>query len=549
MNQAKYIWLCVLGMSLAGCGGGSSSSDSTSTAEPEPPSEKVTVTIEDTEVTEGNTGTNDLVFNIQVSGHESSITLEYSTRDATATADEDYETTSGTVTFEVGESSKQVVVPVIGDVLYSDDDPTESFSLEIQETERTESLIATGTIINDDMSKSEALDQAISLISEEKDSRINTEYHTYNANLTVDLEADGDLDYVLLFADEIDSNNRLNEATPMTYLVNNEGQGFEVVDTDIRAFYRFFEVVDVNGDGLDDIFLVADHLAREVNGELRRESAPWLLIQSQNGELIDRSDWLEQKFGDWHGLESIDIDSDGDTDFVASALIDGLYFFINDGSGNFTVTQEGIPADFVSENATDGYFPSTTSITAADLNNDNFKDLLRGDSEDNFSSSSGTAPTLDVLINDVPGFSFQRQENVIENVYYTDSQDDDIQVIVSMESIDYNDDACKDAVIYQTDYRNNHTISILESNCVGGGNISYVFHENSSRWFDQIIVEDINADGLEDIYMVQSGLIANAQAPILLNRGSGEFEKVDYSEDFNMSLLGTIYYRSPSRDF
>ena len=54
------------------------------------------------------------------------ITVDYETRDGTATAGADYTATSGTLTFTVGQRSKTVRVPILDD---SHDDDGEIFTL------------------------------------------------------------------------------------------------------------------------------------------------------------------------------------------------------------------------------------------------------------------------------------------------------------------------------------------------------------------------------------------------------------------------------------
>jgi len=78
------------------------------------------------------------------------ITLEYTTTDGTATtANSDYIPTSGTVTFNPGETSKTVPVQVVGDTTYESDETfAVNFSSPTNATIATSQ--ATGTIQNDD---------------------------------------------------------------------------------------------------------------------------------------------------------------------------------------------------------------------------------------------------------------------------------------------------------------------------------------------------------------------------------------------------------------
>lgn len=90
---------------------------------PLPPS----LRINDVTVTEGNTGTVAANFTVTLSGASTeAITIAYATGNGTgtATADSDFTSTSGTVTFAPGETSKTVTALVIGDRLA---EPNETF--------------------------------------------------------------------------------------------------------------------------------------------------------------------------------------------------------------------------------------------------------------------------------------------------------------------------------------------------------------------------------------------------------------------------------------
>jgi hypothetical protein len=76
----------------------------------------------DASAVEGETGTRNAVFHITVTPHAGVMTVSYATADGTATAGSDYQAVSGTLTFNPGETSKDVVVPIIGDTLVEGDE-------------------------------------------------------------------------------------------------------------------------------------------------------------------------------------------------------------------------------------------------------------------------------------------------------------------------------------------------------------------------------------------------------------------------------------------
>ncbi|MBI1903857.1 MAG: calcium-binding protein, partial [Planctomycetia bacterium] len=91
-------------------------------------------------VTEGNSGTVDAVFTVTLSAASSEmVSAFYATANGTATAGSDYVTTSGTVSFAPGETSKTVAVAVNGDTAL---EPNETFFVNL--------LIPVGATLLDD---------------------------------------------------------------------------------------------------------------------------------------------------------------------------------------------------------------------------------------------------------------------------------------------------------------------------------------------------------------------------------------------------------------
>jgi hypothetical protein len=82
-----------------------------------------TVSIYGSGVTEGNSGSQFLNFTIQLSGPATqTTTVDYATSDGSTTAGLDYQAASGRMTFNPGEMTKYVSVPVYGDTLYEQND-------------------------------------------------------------------------------------------------------------------------------------------------------------------------------------------------------------------------------------------------------------------------------------------------------------------------------------------------------------------------------------------------------------------------------------------
>ena len=121
--------------------------------------DNVTITIDDVNLTEGDSGYKDFNFTVTLSSpHTEQIELKYHTEETqfgndNATADLDYETTKGTLTFKPGEAgSKIVTIRVVGDRIIENN---ETFNVILELVSNTSDTYLTddtglGTIINDD---------------------------------------------------------------------------------------------------------------------------------------------------------------------------------------------------------------------------------------------------------------------------------------------------------------------------------------------------------------------------------------------------------------
>lgn len=110
------------------------------------------VSVSDTSVTEGNSGTRNALFTVALSAKSATtVTVAFATANSTASAGSDYQATTGTVSFAPGETSKTVAVPVNGDTAVELD---EQFTLALRAPSGATlaRATATATIINDDVS-------------------------------------------------------------------------------------------------------------------------------------------------------------------------------------------------------------------------------------------------------------------------------------------------------------------------------------------------------------------------------------------------------------
>lgn len=109
------------------------------------------LTIANTSIAEGNSGITNAVFTVNLSAASTeTVTVGYTTADDTALSESDYTATSGLLTFEPGQTSQTIQVPIVGDELVESD---EAFFINLADP--TNATITTaqaiGSIINDDV--------------------------------------------------------------------------------------------------------------------------------------------------------------------------------------------------------------------------------------------------------------------------------------------------------------------------------------------------------------------------------------------------------------
>ena len=108
------------------------------------------LSVNDVSIVEGNLGTTAMEFKVALSSASAkAISVAFATADTGATAGVDYQSATGALTFDPGETLKSVFVQVIGDTAF---EPTETFSLTLSAP--VDATIAdgvgVGTILNDD---------------------------------------------------------------------------------------------------------------------------------------------------------------------------------------------------------------------------------------------------------------------------------------------------------------------------------------------------------------------------------------------------------------
>jgi hypothetical protein len=111
----------------------------------------VLISIADSSVVEGNVGTTPMTFTVTLAAPATgTVTVNYATTPGTATAVADFIAETGTVTFAPGDTSEEITIDVVGDVLF---EPNETFTVTLSSPSANGAISdgsATGTITNDD---------------------------------------------------------------------------------------------------------------------------------------------------------------------------------------------------------------------------------------------------------------------------------------------------------------------------------------------------------------------------------------------------------------
>jgi uncharacterized delta-60 repeat protein len=108
------------------------------------------ISIDDISLTEGDSGTKSFDFTVTLSQASNlTVKVDYATAQGTATAGTDYQQTSGTLTFNAGETAKSISVLVNGDTV---NEPDEAFTLNLSNpvNATVSDNQGSGTILNDD---------------------------------------------------------------------------------------------------------------------------------------------------------------------------------------------------------------------------------------------------------------------------------------------------------------------------------------------------------------------------------------------------------------
>jgi len=379
----------------------------------------------------------------------------------------------------------------------------------------------------------------------------------------IDINDDGIKDLLIIGSKLV--NSWINKA----YIYTNDGNG-NLTETDSFAFDQSafivsLELLDLNGDGLEDMFITenkspvlsetrlyinngngnfvdrnrlpigevgySNMAFADVNGDEHEDviitgrnrlglRTVRLYINNGNGSFIEKTDvpFHQVERG---GIAFSDIDEDGDEDVLISGITpDGIRLtnlYLNDGDGNFTEEQE---TPFV--NLAYG------AAIFSDLNGDSHEDLLIAGQTD------GGERITRMYTNDGNGHFTEQTNTPFAGVF-----------MCSIEVADVNGDDAQDVLITGRS-QSSGSIARLYTND-GGGH----FTELASASFEGVgngagKFSDVNGDGHQDILIIGAGSWG-ASARLYLNDGSANFEEVE-DIPFEGASYGSVAFSDVNAD-
>ncbi|WP_411893432.1 FG-GAP-like repeat-containing protein [Winogradskyella sp. A2] len=255
---------------------------------------------------------------------------------------------------------------------------------------------------------------------------------------------------------------------------------------------------DVNGDGNEDVFI----------GGSKGNSGK--LFINRNNHFVEGNNSIFNTNKVSEDGESVFFDADGDGDLDLYVCSGGIEFskfspnyldklYINDGKGNFTVSQQILPT-------VNGYHSSST-VTVADVDNDNDLDLFVG--ERSIPKKYGDPASGYLLINDGNGI-FSEKSADLASEFLT------LGMITDAQFIDIDNNSSQDLIVVgefmgiRVFKNTDGSFKEIENNKLS----------NLRGWYNTIEKADIDGDGDDDLIVGNHGLNsrfrASADNPIKL---------------------------------
>ena len=528
ITVTRKLWLCPLIVFVTACGGGGGGSGTAPSAARPPVTPAIQISITDSSVAEGDTGTTVMEFSVSLNNAtDSTVSVSYTTADGTATAGDDYLAANGTLSFLSGETQQIVEVTIIGDIEYSDNDTDEYFVLSLSNPSGASlgpSNSAIGSILNDDLSKREAYDGLVVLYNDEFLEQILFPSQLPGSSAidrlaNIDLDGDNDLDVIagsMLGDNEAEGRREFGEI----YLFrNNLGKGFTRENTGITGFARDIEVADFNGDGLEDVYFTEHGFDVP---PLTPGNTDFLFFQTRTGGIEDVTSTHLPPISDFaHGSCVGDLDLNGAPDVLTVSGGTLPKLMMNDGTGVFSdFAMTNLPLNVISMTyiGQNGSWGDLTEAEIAKYQTLAFHwcEMLDADLDGDLDIILGgwaTAGAIDPEGNDVSNTHFLLFNDGAANFSY-DSETSLIQAtpvspvtldpaVTAMVVGDFNRDGCDDFMAATQNYVDHQDTNFFVNDCSGKFTLVFTDTETNGPGLsaDYTSIEDIDNDGIPEFVL------------------------------------------------
>ncbi len=287
------------------------------------------LSIENTTVTEGNTGTQSANFTVRLSAPiNTTVTAQFTTTDGTAQAGKDYESSTGILTFAPGEVEKKIAVAVKGDTI---SEPTETFTVNL--TGVTNAILiqgeGIGTILDNDNSLNPPVNNP-PVTDADKTITLPEDSQPIPLNINPPTDIDGDT--LTVSVTQLPDNTK-GKITLGNGTVINVGDEISI-NSLTSLLYR--PLADVNGNGGNFVYTVSDGKGGNDSQTISFIINPSKLIvsavPSNNAPEFTTNPELEIIVGNDYSYDANAVDADNDTLFYSLSLApDGLTIDNNTG--------------------------------------------------------------------------------------------------------------------------------------------------------------------------------------------------------------------------
>jgi len=241
------------------------------------------LSIENTTVTEGNTGTQSANFTVRLSAPtNTTVTAQFTTTDGTAQAGKDYESSTGILTFAPGEVEKKIAVAVKGDTI---SEPTETFTVNL--TGVTNAILiqgeGIGTILDNDNSLNPPVNNP-PVTDADKTITLPEDSQPIPLNINPPTDIDGDT--LTVSVTQLPDNTK-GKITLGNGTVINVGDEISI-NSLTSLLYR--PLADVNGNGGNFVYTVSDG-----KGGNDSQTISFVLIAVSDNSILLREDNIFSK--------------------------------------------------------------------------------------------------------------------------------------------------------------------------------------------------------------------------------------------------------------